>query len=136
MAKKTKEKAAKTVLKSAASKKAKSVKKVSKKAKETKELAKISENKALSAAFLVIDYPVESDVLHGSHYAVRIGASPVGAVEVSFNSKDWNPCRFAAGFWWYDWTGFSKGSHIIEARLLDSQNKEVLKTSPRKFDVK
>ena len=126
--KKTKEKAVKTAAKPAV----KPAKRVSKKSIAAKGVTKASDSKV----FVTIDYPIEADVLQRGHYAFRISASPIGAVELSFNGSEWKPCRFASGYWWFDWTNFPKGAHSIEARLLDSKNQEALRTLPRKFDVK
>ena len=123
----------------------KPVKKTVKKASVKKETAAVA--KAPKAAkriktsanpnsYLVIDYPVENDILQASgHYVIRIGASPDGYVEVSFNGGEWVPARFSDGYWWFDWVYFSQGDYTLSARMIGQDGKPVIKTSPRKYTV-
>ncbi len=79
-------------------------------------------------SYVLVDYPVENDVVSGNSYVLRIGASFDGYVEVSFNDSEWQPCRFASGYWWYDWSDFKPGDTKIVARLVDNDGK-ILKVS-------
>jgi ubiquitin C-terminal hydrolase len=85
--------------------------------------------------YIIIDYPCESEKINGGHYAVRIGASGIGYVEISFNDGEWLPCRFNSGYWWFDWTDFNSGSHSISARLVSPKGEILLKTNYRKCIV-
>ncbi len=111
--------AAKTVKKAACSKKS-CVKQqiVDKKAEEF-----VNNN-----SYVLVDYPVENETVYGDSYVLRIGASFDGYVEVSFNDSEWQPCRFASGYWWYDWTYFKPGDIKIVARLVGNDGK-ILKIS-------
>jgi len=104
-----------------------------KKAPATVKKAKISAN---PNTYLVIDYPVENDILQASgHYVIRIGASPDGYVEVSFNGGEWVPARFSDGYWWFDWVYFSAGDYTLSARMIGQDGKAVAETSPRQYTV-
>lgn len=86
-------------------------------------------------AYLVLDHPIEMETIYGNHYAIRAGASPDGYVEISFNNGEWQPCRFDAGYWWFDWTYFSKGDYSIVLRLMDPNGSEIMETAPRKCRI-
>ncbi|MDR0823389.1 MAG: hypothetical protein LBN20_06400 [Endomicrobium sp.] len=87
-------------------------------------------------AYLTIDYPAKNEAINGAyHYAVRIGASNDGSVEISFDKNEWNPCRFSGGFWWFDIMSFKKGSCNIYARMLDAQGNIMVKTAARKCKI-
>ncbi|MBQ3833904.1 MAG: hypothetical protein II816_00060 [Elusimicrobia bacterium] len=81
-----------------------------------------------SNSYVLVDYPVENETVYGDSYVLRIGASFDGYVEVSFNDSEWQPCRFASGYWWYDWMYFKPGNIKIVARLVGNDGK-VLKIS-------
>lgn len=70
--------------------------------------------------YVIIDHPSNGEVISGLHYAIRIGASENGAVEICFDGGDWQPCRNAGGYWWFDWGYFTPGEHAIVARLRDN----------------
>jgi hypothetical protein len=80
--------------------------------------------------YILIDYPVDNETVSGLHYAIRVGASDAGFVELSFDGGDWQTCRAAAGYWWFDWGYFSPGTHKIVARLCDQDGKTLKKSSP------
>ncbi len=81
-----------------------------------------------SNSYVLVDYPVENETVYGDNYVLRIGASFDGYVEVSFNDSEWQPCRFASGYWWYDWSYFKPGNMKIVARLVGNDGK-ILKIS-------
>lgn len=76
--------------------------------------------------FVVIDHPIDAEVVTGLHYAIRIGASDNGAVEIAFDGTEWQPCRQAAGYWWFDWGYFAPGVHTINARLRDADGNTII----------
>jgi hypothetical protein len=87
-------------------------------------------------AYLFIDYPVENDILQANgHYAIRIGASHDGYVELSFNGGEWVPARFSDGYWWFDWAYFSAGDYTLAARIVGPDGTPVIETSVRKYTV-
>lgn len=118
--------AKKKTVKTAAPKKVKAEKTV----KTTKKTSKNYPN-----AYLIIDHPIDMETIYGNHYAIRIGASPDGYVEISFNNGEWQPCRYDAGYWWFDWTYFSKGDYAIAVRLIDPNGNSIVETTPRKCRI-
>ena len=114
--------------KKASTSKAASVKKVNSSAK-SKDL------EAKKNSYVIVDYPVENETIAGNNYVLRIGASTDGYVEVSFNSGEWLPCRFASGYWWFDWNYFKSGNVTIAARIVGSDGKVVKLSDIRKCKV-
>lgn len=122
--------AKKTVKKAAPKKKA--VKAVANKEDSVKADKKENLN---SNSYLIIDFPVEAEKVYSRHYAIRIGASVEGYVELAFNEGEWIPCRFDDGYWWFDWVYFTPGKYTIAARMIDPEGKIVIQTPPRKCTV-
>ena len=85
-----------------------------------------------SGKYLVIDYPQENEIINHPNNTIKIGTNVNCKVEVSIDKGDWQPCRFAEGFWWYDWLNCSSGKHKIAARLCDSNGKVLKNTNTRK----
>lgn len=86
-------------------------------------------------SYVIVDYPVENETIASDNYVLRIGASTDGYVEVSFNSGEWLPCRFASGYWWFDWNYFKSGNVTIAARIVGSDGKVVKLSDIRKCKV-
>lgn len=78
--------------------------------------AQNGKSKPASSSLPVIDYPREGDVLSPVHYAVRISPGPSQGVAISIDDGSWQPCRPAAGHYWFDWVKPSKGAHILIVR--------------------
>lgn len=78
--------------------------------------------------YVVVDHPKEGEIITNPSYTIRIGASEGNTVGVSIDAGNWETCRLAAGYWWYDWADYSPGFHHIRARIRDNQGK-VIKTS-------
>lgn len=85
--------------------------------------------------YVVVDHPQNNEIVSGLHYAIRIGASNTGSVDLSIDNGDWQACRNAAGFWWFDWGYFTPGTHKITARLQDGQGKTIKKSTVIKCKV-
>jgi hypothetical protein len=84
---------------------------------------------------LEIDYPMEGDRIPAGGYTFRVGApQPLAVAEVSIDRGPWLPCRQACGFWWYDWSGYGSGEHMINARAT-AQDGHALNSTPRRFVV-
>ena len=83
-----------------------------------------------------IEYPQQDETIASPQYAFRIGA-PAGAerVDVSIDQGPWLACRDAAGFWWYDWSGYENGEHELIART-PGKNGRWLMSTPNEFMVK
>lgn len=85
---------------------------------------------------LVVDFPQEKEVITHPEYTIRLGASSDAAkVEVSIDGGDFAPCRTAVGYWWYDWSGFSKIAHKISARLTTHDGR-IIYSDLRTFSVR
>lgn len=95
---------------------------------------KAAENGAIKASecYVIIDYPQNNEVIKHPDYAIRIGASENVNVELSLNGGEWLSCRFADGFWWYDWSINKKGMHNIKARICDKKGVLLRETEIRK----
>jgi hypothetical protein len=82
-----------------------------------------------------IEYPQQGENILSPTYSFRVGA-PAGAecVDVSIDQGEWRPCRNAAGYWWYDWSGYDDGEHEIIARTRAPKGRWLLST-PHEFMV-
>ncbi|MDD5209131.1 MAG: hypothetical protein PHV36_07075 [Elusimicrobiales bacterium] len=72
--------------------------------------------KVITVAEVFVNYPQQKECITGSEYAFRIEAGTAGRVEISIDNKEWQPCRRAGGYWWYDWSGYLPGNHVATAR--------------------
>lgn len=80
-----------------------------------------------------VQCPAEGEEICGTVYSFNIAAAPgILGVDISIDQGDWLPCREALGLWWYDWTGFAKGEHRIEARAFIGEG-IMASSSPRLF---
>lgn len=73
---------------------------------------------ALAERGLTMDYPADGAVIQGAEYIFRVSASSEAeAVEISIDQGPWRPCRWAAGYWWYDWEPEGAGRYQARARM-------------------
>ena len=103
---------------------------------ETKKAAVKVSKPAVDSAYIVVDHPQENELISGLHYAIRIGASDNGSVEISFDNGEWQQCRPSAGYWWFDWGYFTPGIHSVTARLRNADGKTLKKTPSIKCEVR
>jgi hypothetical protein len=68
-------------------------------------------------AAVTIEYPHESEKVAARKLTFRILAYETERVEIRIDQGRWRPCRFAGGFWWYDWSGFKTGAHEAMVRI-------------------
>ncbi|MCB4792445.1 MAG: hypothetical protein LHV68_11265 [Elusimicrobia bacterium] len=94
----------------------------------------VKESVQAPSAFVVIDHPVQNEKLYPPHYAMRLGASD-GIAEIQINNSSWMPCRHTAGYWWFDWVNFAPGKYKITARIKNSDDKVLAKSSIVKVEV-
>ena len=73
---------------------------------------------ASTATLATVDYPQADEVVTSPRYTIRIGAIKAAKVEVFIDAGPWKPCRSAAGYWWYDWSDYLPGKHLIKAQAL------------------
>ncbi|MBV9079911.1 MAG: hypothetical protein JO102_02190, partial [Elusimicrobia bacterium] len=64
-----------------------------------------------------IDFPVEGELVLPGHYAVRVSAPEGSGPEISTDGKQWNACRPAVGYFWFDWWPSAKGRVTLQLRL-------------------
>lgn len=90
---------------------------------------------ALTVESVGIDYPQQNETVTSPDYVIRV-AAPMGAseVEISLNQGPWQACRAAAGYWWFDWSGYSNGEHEVVARCQDASGR-LLRGTPHEFFV-
>ena len=88
------------------------------------------------SSYVLIDHPSNGETVCGLHYAIRIGSSEHGSVEISFNSGEWQPCRASAGYWWFDWGYYTPGTYKIVARLRNGAGESIAKSPIVKCEVK
>ncbi len=82
---------------------------------------------------LDIDHPHDGETIGLSHYSFRVGAdASLISVEVSIDRGPWKACRRSCGYWWFDWTGYAAGEHVLVAR---GQTRDGFSTgsAPRRF---
>ena len=82
--------------------------------------------------YVVMDHPRNLENITSWHYAVRMGTGVnCEKVDVSIDDKPWQACRYSNGYWWYDWTNYTPGSHQLIARMTKT-NGQYLITKKRR----
>jgi hypothetical protein len=71
----------------------------------------------IPAADIHIDYPREEELIIPGHYAVRLSGLPDAQVEISINEGEWQGCRTAVGYYWFDWEPATPGEVTLVARI-------------------
>ena len=71
----------------------------------------------VNPAAVSIEYPQEAERIASRELTFRVLAYETERVEIRIDQGRWRPCRFAGGFWWYDWSGFKTGAHEAMARI-------------------
>lgn len=85
---------------------------------------------------IAIDYPKSHERITSPSYTFRLSAA-LGegeSVEVSVDDGPFRPCRFAEGYWWFDWTGYRSHHHRLVARILSADG-DVVSEASRRFLV-
>ncbi|MEI7529888.1 MAG: hypothetical protein WCK76_13210, partial [Elusimicrobiota bacterium] len=68
------------------------------------------------------------------NYTIRVSASNAHGLDISINDGTWQPCRHSVGYWWYDWSNFTPGTHQLVARMR-TNNGEYLISKRRRCKV-
>ncbi|HBE88026.1 MAG TPA: hypothetical protein DDW67_02670 [Elusimicrobia bacterium] len=76
--------------------------------------------------YVVLDYPKNLETITSRNYAVRIGSCDCVGMDISIDDQPWQPCRWAVGYWWFDWNNFAPGTHQLVARMHKSNGDYVL----------
>lgn len=87
-----------------------------KRSRARKEAADAAKTRAPQPA-VTVDYPRSEEAINPAAYTIRVGAPEGSKPEVSIDGGPWLPCRFASGYWWYDWSGYLSGEHRLIARI-------------------
>jgi hypothetical protein len=71
-----------------------------------------------TAVVVAIDRPGIGETIQSPHYTIRIVA-PLDAemVEISVDRTPWRLCRYASGYWWFDWWDYLPGEHSARVRV-------------------
>jgi hypothetical protein len=69
------------------------------------------------AAEITMDYPQEKERITSPEYTFRVAARAASRVEISIDGTDWQACRPASGYWWFDWSGYMSGEHQAVAKI-------------------
>lgn len=79
------------------------------------------------SAMLLVEFPRKDERIASTDYTIRVSA-PESAekVLVSIDEGEWQPCRPAVGYWWYDWSGYGNGEHRIVVSLETAQGTRVV----------
>jgi hypothetical protein len=87
---------------------------------------------ATDLVYVVIDHPITGETMISNHYAIRLGASWGGVVELMIDDSEWMTCRHNSGYWWFDWHNIPAGAHKLVARLVDNNGTVLKKSTIRK----
>jgi len=72
-----------------------------------------------------IVFPMENETIKSSSYTLKIKTKqPCKKVEVRFDGGEWEPCREAIGFWWFDWANYARKTYSVETRALGADGVE------------
>ena len=63
-----------------------------------------------------IDYPQAGEKVQRGHYSIRVSGCE-GECQAAIDDGDWQNCRNADGFSWYDWSAEQSGAHRISVRV-------------------
>ena len=83
----------------------------------------------------VLDHPQQGEKITAPQYTFRIGTlGDIELVAISINQGPWQPCRNAAGYWWYDWAGYTVGRYQAEVKA-QTKDGRAFTSGPCKFQV-
>jgi len=83
----------------------------------------------------VMDHPQQGEIITAPQYTFRIGTlGNIELVDISINQGPWQPCRNAAGYWWYDWEGYKTGRYQAEAKA-QTRDGQVVTSGQCNFQV-
>jgi len=84
---------------------------------------------------LAVDFPKQNEIINSPQYTLRLCAPEgVKSVEVALDDGEWQPCRQAVGYWWFDWSGFGDGEHEVIARI-ELEDGRKIASEPHEFFV-
>ncbi|MCK4659256.1 MAG: hypothetical protein KAV82_07005 [Phycisphaerae bacterium] len=62
-----------------------------------------------------IDFPTEGETIVSPWYTIRMSVNEsVNNVRIKIDAaEEWDQCRLAIGYWWFDWAYYETGAHTI-----------------------
>ncbi|MFA7009085.1 MAG: bifunctional transaldolase/phosoglucose isomerase, partial [Elusimicrobiales bacterium] len=84
--------------------------------------------------YVLIDYPKNLETITSRQYSIRIAANDAAGLDISIDDAPWQSCRHSVGYWWFDWTNFTPGTHQLVARM-HKKNGEYLLSKRRRCKV-
>ena len=83
-----------------------------------------------------IDFPKQHERISSTSYTFRVSAAlgPDECVLVSVDDAPFRACRFASGYWWFDWDGYRAHHHRLIAKIA-SPDGQVVSEAARRFLV-
>ena len=87
-----------------------------------------------TSEYVLIDHPKNLETITSRDYSVRIAASAAISLDISIDDAPWQGCRHSVGYWWFDWTNFTPGTHQLVARM-HMKNGEYLISKRRRCKV-
>ena len=67
--------------------------------------------------YVMIDHPKNLENITSRQYTIRISVSNANGLDISIDDAPWQGCRHSVGYWWFDWTNFTPGTHQLVARM-------------------
>lgn len=89
----------------------------------------------VAVAEITMDYPQERERVTSPDYTFRIEAKGASRVEISIDQNEWQPCRQAEGYWWYDWSGYMSGKHQAISRIQPQNDGQKATSRTIRFQV-
>lgn len=97
--------------------------------------AATTRRKHKKTAMLAVEYPRQGETIASTDYTVRVFApDSAKKVGISIDQGPWTSCRYAVGYWWFDWSGFENGEHQIVVSMENGQGDRVI-SEPHEFFV-
>jgi len=87
-----------------------------------------------TSEYVLIDHPKNLETITSRDYSIRIAASDAVSLDISIDDAPWQGCRHSVGYWWFDWTNFTPGTHQLVARM-HMKNGEYLISKRRRCKV-
>lgn len=85
---------------------------------------------------IAIDFPKQHERIASKSYTFRLSAAleEGESVQVSVDDGPFAPCRYAEGYWWFDWDGYRSHHHRLIAKIV-SEDGDLVSETARRFAV-
>lgn len=79
----------------------------------------------------IVHLPVNDEVIFTPNFSMRfLARAELGPLEVRIDDGPWRPCGEYGGYWWYKWSDYASGPHVVEAKCTPPGGLPIL--SPRR----